>query len=254
MEYATIEDAISSRGLRLVMVRGLPSPWSQAAKTLLELKRLPFLIAPQIPGDANDALHQWSGQRSAPVVAYDDEPPRHLWSDILFLADRIAPEPRLIPTDAGDRALMFGLSHEICGELGLGWCRRLMMVKPAIESGSPPEGVARMAQRYGYDAARAEVAPERIAAILINLSEQLRGQRSHGSRFLVGETLSALDIYWAAFANTLDPLPDALCPIPADFRAVLMNRDPSVGEALDKALLEHRDFICEEFFRLPMEF
>ncbi len=254
MEFARIEEVVAAEGLRLVIVKGVPSPWSQSAKTILELKGLSFLIAPQIPGAGNDALRQWSGQSGAPVLAYDDEPPRHRWTDILFLADRLAPEPRLIPADAGDRALMFGLSHELCGELGLGWCRRLMMFRPALDSGSPPEGVARMAQRYGYDAAQAKAAPERIAAILINLSEQLRGQRARGSHFLVGDALSAVDLYWAAFANLLDPLPDALCPIPADWRPVFVNQDPLIEEALDKALLEHRDFICEEYFRLPMEF
>lgn len=254
MEYARIEDAVGAKGLRLVIVQGLPSPWSQAAKAILELKQLPCMIAPQQPGEANDALRSWSGQRSAPVLAYQDEAPRHRWADILFLADRLAPEPRMIPTDAGDRALMFGLSHEICGELGIGWCRRLMMLKPEIDSGSPPEDVARIAQRYRYDAANAEAAPERIAAILLNLHDQLRSQRARGSRFLVGDTLSAADLYWAAFANLLDPLPDALCPIPADWRPAFTNQDPVIGEALDKALLEHRDFICEEYFRLPMEF
>ncbi len=254
MDFASLGEVVGAGGLRLVIVRGLPSPWSQAAKTFFELKRLPCLIAPQLPGEANERLRVWSGQSSAPVVAFEDEALRHHWADILFLADRLSSEPRLIPTDARDRALMLGLSHELCGELGLGWCRRLMMLKPAIDSGSPSEGVARMAQRYHFDAAQADAAPDRIAAILLNLNDQLRSQRARGSRFLVGDTLSAVDIYWAAFANLFDPLPDALCPIPADSRPAFTNQDPVIGEALDKALLEHRDFVCEEFFRLPMEF
>ena len=254
MDYASLEEVIAAQGLRLVIVRGLPSPWSQAAKTFFELKGLPFLVAPQHPGEANERLRAWSGQSGGPVVAWEEETPRHHWTDILFLADRLASEPRLIPTDAHDRALMLGLSHEICGELGLGWCRRLMMFKPAMESGTPPERMARMAQRYRYDAAQADAAPERIAAILLNLSDQLRTQKARGSRFLVGDALSAVDLYWAAFANLLDPLPDALCPIPADSRPAFVNQDPVIGEALDKSLLLHRDFICEEYFRLPMEF
>ncbi len=254
MEYTRIEDVIRARGLRLVIVQGVPSPWSQAAKAFLELKQLPFLVAPQIPRQANEALYAWSGQRGGPVLAYEDETPRHHWADILHLADRLAPEPRLIPTDARDRAAMFGFAHEICGELGLGWCRRLLMLKPPMEGGHPTEDVAVMAQRYRYDAADAEAAPERIVAILRALHEQLRGQRARGSRFLVGEGLSAVDIYWAAFANMFDPLPDALCPIPADARPRFTNQDPLVAEALEKGLLEHRDFICEEYFRLPMEF
>ncbi len=254
MEYARIEDVVRARGLRLVIVQGVPSPWSQAAKIFLELKQLPFLVAPQLPRQANEALHAWSGQRGGPVMAYEEELPRHHWADILFLVDRLAPEPRMIPADARDRALMFGLSHEICGELGLGWCRRLLMLKPAMDGGSPPEDIAVMAHRYRYDPVQAEQAPERIVATLRALYDQLRSQRARGSHFLVGDTLSAVDIYWAAFANMFDPLPDALCPIPADARPRFTNQDPTIDEALDKSLLEHRDFICEEYFRLPMEF
>jgi len=45
-----------------------------------------------------------------------------------MLAERIAPAPRLLPDAVADRALVFGLGREVCGELGLGWCRRLMLV------------------------------------------------------------------------------------------------------------------------------
>jgi len=254
VEYVSLQDAIRAPGLRLVTLRGLPSPWSQAAKTFFELKQIPFVIAPQLPGEPNEDLVEWSGQASAPVVAWQDEPPRHHWLDILFLAERLAPEPVLLPADAGARAQLIGLSHELCGELGIGWCRRLMMFKPAFEEGNPPEPIARMAARYRYDAAQAEAAPTRIADVLRLFSDQLRSQRGRGSRFFVGDAMTAVDIYWAAFANLIDPLPDALCPIPADWRPAFVNHDPTVADALDKSLLEHRDWICEEYFRLPMEF
>ena len=254
MDYVELQDAIQRDGLRLVIVQGLPSPWSQAAKTFFEQKKIPFVIAPQQPGAENEELRAWSGQSSGPVAAYEDEPPRHHWLDILFLAERLAPEPALIPTDPALRAQMIGWSHEICGELGLGWCRRLDMFKPAVDSGSPPEGIALMARRYRYDTAEAEAAPDRMAGVLRALTDQLREQRARESRFLIGDAVSALDIYWAAFANLFDPLPDALCPIPASWRPAFLARDAAVTEALDKSLLEHRDFICEEYFRLPMEF
>ena len=254
MDYIELADAIERRGLRLIIVRGLPSPWSQAAKTVFELKKIPFAMAPQEPGAENEELRAWSGQSSAPVVAYDGEPPRHHWLDILFLAERIAPEPALIPADPVLRAQMIGWSHEICGELGLGWCRRLNMFQPAIDSGSPPDHITLLAKRYRYSPAEAEAAPQRMAATLWALSEQLREQRARESRFLIGNSVTALDIYWAAFANLFDPLPDALCPIPTSWRPAFVARNAIVVEALDKSLLEHRDFICEEYFRLPMEF
>jgi hypothetical protein len=41
------------------------------------------------------------------------------------LAERLAPQPSLLPVDVMQRALMIGLSHEICGEIGIGCNRRL---------------------------------------------------------------------------------------------------------------------------------
>src|SRR5438067_8859024 len=71
-----------------------------------------------------------------------------------------------------------------------------------------------LAVRYGYGEAAARRAPARVAEILRLLSATLRAQAERGRRFLVGDQLSALDLYWAAFAALLEPLPHADCPMP----------------------------------------
>ena len=53
------------------------------------------------------------------MVAWNDERPRSTWIEQLYLAERLQPEPALIPANADDRVLMFGLINEICGENGL---------------------------------------------------------------------------------------------------------------------------------------
>jgi cysteine desulfurase len=53
------------------------------------------------------------------------------------LLERLAPNKPLIPTDPEQRVRLFGLGHEICGELGFGWNRRLDMFRPAMASGKP---------------------------------------------------------------------------------------------------------------------
>ena len=83
------------------------------------------------PGEPNEDIVAWGGEASAPIVAWAKEKPIHRWIDILYLAERLAPKPSLIPTDATQRALMIGLSHEICGEMGIGWNRRLQLFAPA---------------------------------------------------------------------------------------------------------------------------
>lgn len=254
LNYLEPRDVIGHSGLRLVLVKGLPSPWGQAAKTIFELKGLPFVVGALLPGATNDEYTAWAGENSGPLVAWQDEKPIHRWLDILHLAERLAPAPSLLPADARDRALMIGFSHEICGELGIGWNRRLQLFAPFIDSGKPPEGVARMGSKYRYNAGDAALAGARTAASLRALAAQLKDQYARDQRYFIGDRLSALDIYWTAFANLLDPLPAAQCPMPEDWRPGFVASDPEIRAALDPLLLEHRDRIFKACFRSPMEF
>ena len=125
-EYVSVEEAIERKGLRMVVVGGVPSPWGEAAKGILHLKRIAW-TAVRLSYDS-EPLKQWAGQRSGPVAIYDGERPRSGWAEILLLAERLAPTPALLSKDAAERALVFGLAHEICGEDGLGWARRLQLI------------------------------------------------------------------------------------------------------------------------------
>src|SRR5579871_6719481 len=126
VKFVSVEEAIARPGLRMVVVGGVPSPWGEAAKGILHIKKIDW-VAVRLAYDS-DALLNWAGQRSGPVAIYDKERPRAGWAEILLLAERLAPTPSLVPADAGERATMFGLAHEICGEDGLGWARRLRMI------------------------------------------------------------------------------------------------------------------------------
>ena len=253
LQYRSLEDIIDYPGLRIVLVKGMPSPWGQAAKTIFEIKRLEYVVAPWLVGEPNADIVTWGGEASAPLVAWAQEKPINRWIDILYLAERLAPKPSLIPTDATQRALMIGLSHEICGEMGIGWNRRLQLFAPAYASGSPPPPVSRMGGKYGYNEDDAKAAGERTAASLRALTTQLTSQYARGVHYFVGDALSALDIYWTAFANLLDPLPKDQCPMPEDRRPAFIATDPVVRAALDPLLLEHRLRIFREHFRDPME-
>ncbi len=147
---------------------------------------------------------------------------------------------------------MFGLGHELAGELGLGWCRRLMLVDFLLRHAPQLPVGPYLARRYGYTPEAAAAAPARVAAILRALSAQLAAQRAQGRRWLVGDALCALDVWWAAFAALLDPLPPELCPIPPEVRATYVVQDPVVRAALDPALLAHRDLVYREHLELPV--
>ena len=130
-QYVSVEEAIARKGLRMVVVGNVPSPWGEAAKGIFRLKAIDW-VAVRLVYDS-EPLKQWAGQRTGPVAIYDNEPPRAGWAEILLLAERLAPTPSLIPADAAERATMFGLAHEICGEGGLGWARRLQLVHAGLQ-------------------------------------------------------------------------------------------------------------------------
>lgn len=233
-------------------MQGMPSPWGQAAKTIFEIKGLEYVAAPWKPYQDNADIQAWSGEPSAPIVAWNDEKPVHGWIDILQLAERLQPEPALIPKNVTDRALMLGLSHELCGKKGLGWNRRLQMVAPGYGIDNDPL-TTRFGNKYGFNARDAKHAGAHIAATLRALSAQLKGQYERGFPFFVGDQLSALDIYWTAFANLLDPLPYENLRLPDEVRPVFLASDPLIVEALDPLLLQHRRMIFDACFRNPME-
>src|SRR5262245_16547147 len=141
-EYVDVARARALPGLRLVLTAGVPGPWGEAAKGVFHAKGIPFTRVAQTAGADNDDLFEWTGHRNAPVAVYDDERPRTGWTEILWLAERLRPEPALVPADPEDRVRCFGLAQELLGENGFGWCRRLMLLRPAMgDADAPPDAM-----------------------------------------------------------------------------------------------------------------
>lgn len=255
VEWIDVAEARERAGLRLALVTGVPSPWGEAAKAIFHVKRVPFVRVRQQPGGANEALEAWSGQTSAPVAAWNDEKPLTGWAEILLLAERIAPEPRLVPEDAATRARLFGLANELCGELGFGWCRRNAGIHLSVEKAPPGpmrEWALGFGRRYGYRADEGALYARRVREVLALFAGLLREQRARGSRFLLGAGLSALDLYAATFMALLEPLPAADCPMDDGMRAFYTLRDPAQRVPGDELLLEHRNAIYRDFLELPV--
>lgn len=254
-EYIDIEQAKTMDGLRLVVPPGRPNPWAEGLKSMCYVKKIPYVLVGKAAGQ-DAALQEWTSQSSAPVAVWNDERPRSTWNEQLYLVERLAPQPSLIPDNDEDRILMFGLCNELCGETGFGWSRRLMLLHGMLSNPQAPEpakaAATYMGGKYGYGRAEAEAAPRRVAQIVRNLSVRLEQQQAKGSQFLIGDTLSALDIYWSTFAVLVQPLPADLCPIDEQLRASFVNTGPVIAEALSPKLLEHRDRIYRDYLELPM--
>lgn len=255
MDYLSVEEARGKPGLKLVLTAGVPGPWGEAAKAVFHVKNLSYLPVRQDAGMENTELRAWTGRDNAPIAICEEEPARDGWSDILALAERLAPEPRLIPGDPALRAHMFGLAHLICSPGGFAWERRLGMFAPMLALAErTPEPIQRMAAKYGATVEAAARAPARVAEILRHLSAELEAQGKRGSRYFVGDALTAVDLYWASFAALLEPLPAEQCPMPEGLRGSYLLDDPTVRDSRDALLLEHRDFIYSEHLPLPLDF
>ena len=253
VNYIDFKQAKDQEGLRMVVVGGLPSPWGEAAKGILHIKKIPWAGIYHNPHDKEMA--NWTSSNSAPVAMYDDEAPRSGWADILLLAERLAPKPALLPKAPAERALALELCHEICGEMGLGWMRRLDMVHKGLcdEKGGFPKVIAAyLASKYDYKEKQTQEYVPRIVELLNMLAERLQNQRDAGEHFYIGSTLSAVDIYSATFMTFFKPLPVEQCPMIETIRPVFESMDESISMALDPILIEHRDFIYSEYLELPL--
>ena len=248
----SISEAKKLPGLRLIVLQGLPSPWSQAAKGILHVKQVPYTLVHRTADDPGDALEDWTGQASFPAAMFGDEPARTGWAEILLLAERLAPKPALIPADPERRALLFGLAHEIAGEMGLGWSARLQMIAGGMALDPPNPVSAYLGDKYGYLPETAAQAPGRVHDVLRMLATLLERSRKDGGPYLLGAELTALDIYWATFSNLIEPLGPDQMEMPAPMREMFTSSDPVAGEFMANGLRDHRDFIYREHLELPV--
>ena len=246
MNYIEPAAARDMDGLRLALTAHVPGPYSLSARAILDHHGVDYVPVLQVAAGANEDLVAWTGHRNAPVAVYNDEAPRVGWLEILHLAERLGAGPSLIPSDIGERMLMVGLSNELLGENGFIWNLRLVM----FSLGGPERAAQERARnpmydQYGYNEAGAAAGIELAKAVLGRLTAQLIAQRKAGRRYIVGDGLTAVDIYWAYFSQAVKTLPEANCPMPAGMRKAYEIVGGMLGEQ-DPILVEHRDRLFAE--------
>lgn len=226
---------------------GIPTPWSEAAKGIFRIKAVPFVAVRMGPFDKD--VKKWTRARNVPVAMYEEEPARTGWADILELAERIAPQPTLVPETPSDRVRMFGLAHELMGEGGLLWSGRLLTIAEGLasegERGFPPMVGQYLGARYGFTSDRLPLARSRVSEGLALLADTLGGQP-----YYFGDRLTALDVYSAAAMNILDPLPEEMCPMLAPIRNAFETMRAQL--AVPQPLLDHRARMYERHLELPI--
>jgi hypothetical protein len=266
-EFVDGETARARRGLRLVVLGAGPSLWSEAAKAMFLVKRVPAAWVRFTPAD--EPLKQWTGAHNAPVALYDDEPPRTHWSDILMLAERLGARaaeaggtagPRLLSADPDERAFQIGLVHEVAGEDGLGWGLRALAVAASLASGGTRSFSSRVAaylhRKYGEPSARMPAVRERVLGILHRLDDLLRTSRARFGTPLFGPSLSAVDLYVAASTLLVVPprgwLPpgaggaEAYKPLADEMRKAALYLEEEIAPHVPAPLIAHRDHVYRE--------
>lgn len=251
-QYVSVDEAIKRGGLRMVVVGGVPSPWGEAAKGILHIKGIEW-VAVRLVYDS-EPLKNWAGQRSGPVAIYEQEKSRSGWAEILELAERIAPTPSLLPADAATRAVVMDLARDICGEGGLAWSRRLQMIHAGLNNagGFPARVAGYLAKKYGYSPEAGAAAGARVAEIVGKLVGRLKDQKKAGSRYYVGDSLTAADVYAATGMTMFGALSPGQCDMDASTRVAFEIRDAQTEAALDPILFEHRDMMYAKHLELPL--
>ncbi len=236
----------------MTVVSGVPSPWGEAAKAFFHIKGIEWSAVHLEPG--NETQIEWTGDQSAPVAMYNAERPRDRWIDILLLVERLSSTPALLPGDPTDRALAIGLSHELCGEWGLGWTRRLQLIHAGFQDeGGFSKPVAKyLAAKYSYSEEIGAKAGRRVQELVSLFVSRLETQQEAGSDFYIGDALTCVDIYGAAVLALFGPLPPQDCEMRSDTRAAFETIDKATESVLDPILFAHRDMIYRKFLALPL--
>ena len=147
-----------------------------------------------------------------------------------------------------------GLINEICGDTGFAWNARLLMLNAGYVA-IGPEAVAKnpMYAEYQFEADAAESIKDKIESFLAYLSDHIKAQRDQDSDHLVGNQLTAADVYWAYFSNMLQALPPEQNPMPEGLRKSWGVLAASIS-GYDPILIEQRDRTFANYLSLPLEF
>ncbi len=252
--FITLEEAAAmTTGTRVTFIPGIPAMYSEALKNICYVKGVPLIrvlhpmmgVDKETGADRQARLFELTSQTSLPTMLHDEERPMNVWIEQLALAERIgaADAPVLIPADFEQRLEVMGLCSIVLAEDGLVWNMRIL--------GDSPLG-----RKYGYDEEASSAAPGKIAEVLGMIDRRLEAQAQRGSRYLVGDSVTAIDVYWATFSMSVLPAPLEIMPVTKQNKGMLkffrLNGEiPAIAEALTPRMAEHQQYILSTYCETP---
>ncbi|MCC5887883.1 MAG: hypothetical protein JJT88_15725 [Gammaproteobacteria bacterium] len=254
VHFISLEEAAAmTTGTRVTFIPGIPAMYSEALKNICYVKRVPLIrtlhplmgVDEETGEDRQARLYELTRQTSLPTMFHDEERPRSVWIEQLALAERIgAPgTPKLIPDDFEQRVEVMGLCAVVVGEDGLVWNMRILADSP-------------LARKYGYSEEASVAAPAKVAEVIRLVDRRLEAQASRGSPYLVGDGITAVDVYWATLSMTVALPPPDIMPVTKQNQRMLKffamsGEIPEIADALSERIRDHQRYILTTYCETP---
>lgn len=253
-EFIPLEEAAKmTTGTRVTFIPGMQALYAEALKNICYVKKIPLIrvlhpfmgVDKETGKDRQEKLYELTSQTSLPTMFHNDEHPRSNWTEQLALAERAgaSDSPALIPDDFRQRVEMFGLCAIVLAEDGLVWNMRILADGP-------------LGRKYGYSVEASAQAPDKMAEIVRVIDAQLQAQEERGSKYLVGDSISAADVYWATMSMAVIPASPEIMPRTKQNEGLLAmfaasSQIPQLKEALSDRLEKQRDYILTTYCETP---
>ena len=253
-DFISLQEAAKMKeGTRITFIPGIQAIYAEALKNICYVKQIkiirvlhPFMgTDKKTVKDRQADLYSLTSQTSLPTMLHNEERPRNVWIEQLSLAERIGSSDsiNLIPENFIERAEMFGLCAVVLGEDGLVWNMRILSDGP-------------LARKYGYSEEANLKAPKKMAEIIRLIDLQLKKQEEKGSKYLIGNKISAVDIYWSTISMTILPASLEIMPKTKQNEGMLIffesnSKIPEIKEVLSNRILSHRDYILKTYCETP---
>ncbi|MGB1190231.1 MAG: hypothetical protein ACPG4A_08380 [Pseudomonadales bacterium] len=223
------EAAAMTEGTRITFIPGVQALYAEALKNICFAKGIPIIRAvhplmgvdKETGKDRQARLYELTSQTGLPTMFFNAERPRNVWTEQLALAERIgsSSSPTLIPDNFQHRAEMYGLCAVVLSEDGMVWNMRILNDGP-------------LGRKYGYSEA------------------------SRGSRYLVGDSVTAADIYWATMSMSLMPTPPEIMPVTKQNQGMLKHfasnaQRPEIAAVLSQRIEDHQRYILTTYCETP---
>ncbi|MCH1550370.1 MAG: hypothetical protein L7T19_04360 [Pseudomonadales bacterium] len=247
------EAAAMTQGTRITFIPGVPALFSEALKNICFVKAIPLIrvLHPMMGVDKDTGtdrqaqLYKLTKQTSLPTMLHNKERPRNVWIEQLALCEQIGDPntPDLIPKNFTERADVFGLCAIILAEDGFIWNMRIL--------GDSPLG-----RKYGFNEAACAAAPTKMAEVITLIDNRLETQQDKGSRFLVGNSISAADIYWATMCISINVPPPEIMPVTQQNKGMLKyfarnSQIPAIANLISKRIIDHQQYILSHYCETP---